>query len=95
MEVTTTNNSFYYRTPRNREFLLQKCLNSKCNQQVISSEVSNIFRLSHNIIFIIIVIILQIRMHKLRVTFNAIAARMRKMTTAHMFVLAQLKSETT
>jgi len=51
MEVTTTNNFFYHRTPKNSEFLSQKCLNSKCSQQGICTEVSNIFRLSYSIIF--------------------------------------------
>jgi hypothetical protein len=65
MEVTTTNNFFYRRTPRNSEFLLQKCLNSKCNQQVISSEVSNIFRLFHNIIFVLLLLLLLLLLYKL------------------------------
>jgi hypothetical protein len=51
MEVTPTNNFFYHGTPKNSEFLSQKCSNNKYSQQGICTEVSNIFHLSYSIIF--------------------------------------------
>jgi len=60
MEVTTTNN-FYHRTPKNSEFLSQKCLNNKCSQQRICTEVSNIFRLSYSIIFVSLLLLYKFR----------------------------------
>jgi len=69
MAVTTTNNFFYHRTPNNSEFLSQNSLNSKCSQQGICTEVSNIFRLFYSIIFASFFIV-EIRVIKLGITLN-------------------------